>query len=88
MNIYVTIQTKAPCIEVAYAAGRMENGVETVTDADIRILVRRAINEQAEPGTTAKGYVCVGAPCHRLDAPYIFKVARGVLTDFKRRRGK
>jgi hypothetical protein len=71
-----------------YNAGRIIDGVETLTDGEARLLVRQAVADIG-PTVPCKGNVMVGGPCHRLDAPYTFKVTRaGDVTDFKRRRGK
>jgi hypothetical protein len=87
MNIIVNFEGR-PATAASYVIGRIVDGIETVTDNEIRLTVRRAVTD-INPKVPCKGNVMVGSECHRLDAPYTFKVTRaGDVTNFKRRRGK
>lgn len=86
MNVIVNFEAKPDCA-MAYEAGTMIDGVETLLDHEVGALVRRAIRDLGID-RNCKGNVMIGGQCHRLDAPYIFKVKNGAVVDFKRRRGK
>jgi len=87
MNVIVNFEGR-PATSAEYLAGTMIDGVETLTDNEIRMLVRRAVQD-IDPKRPCKGNVMIGGMCHRLDAPYVFKLLRdGGIADFKRRRGK
>lgn len=88
MNVIVNFEGR-PATAAMYQAGVVDaEGIERVTDAEIAALVRRAVRD-IDPKTPCRGNVMVGRECHRLDAPYIFRLARGgAVVDFKRRRRK